>query len=63
MSRAYLNATESPDQSNQNGAGKWQCHIQKDYLGLFDSEETAARAYNEEAKKRFGEFARLNLTN
>lgn len=30
------------------------------YLGTYDSKEEAGRAYNDEAKKMFGEFARLN---
>lgn len=32
------------------------------YLGLFEDENSAAKAYNEAAKKYYGEFARLNLT-
>lgn len=45
--------------------GKWQVHIsignrKQKYLGCYDSEEEAARVYNEEAKKIHGKFARLN---
>lgn len=44
--------------------GKWQAGVRKNgktiYLGLFDDLKDAARAYNEAAKKHFGEFARLN---
>jgi hypothetical protein len=44
--------------------GKWLAHIKVNrqyvYLGLFVCEEAAARRYNEEAKKRFGEFCFLN---
>ena len=31
------------------------------YMGLFDKEIEAAKAYNEEATKQFGAFARLNI--
>ena len=45
--------------------GKWTAHIGKDgksyYLGLFYEEEDAARAYDEAARRMFGEHARLNF--
>lgn len=42
-------------------AKKWKAYIGRAiYLGFFSCKEDAARAYNEAALKRFGEFARLN---
>lgn len=44
---------------------KWQAYITKSgrptYLGLFDTEEAAARAYNAVAANEHGAFAKLNV--
>lgn len=39
---------------------RWRAYIQGDYLGTFKVEEDAAKAYNKEALKRFGKFAKPN---
>jgi hypothetical protein len=44
---------------------KWQagikCNLKSTHLGLFESEEEAARAYDRAAREMFGSFARPNF--
>lgn len=44
---------------------KWQAYVnvnqKKIKLGYYETEEQAARAYDEAAKKHYGEFARVNF--
>ena len=46
---------------------KWQAHIRANgkskYLGLFVHEQEAAKAYNDAASQKFGNFARINNVN
>jgi hypothetical protein len=63
----YHNNGKSPyrgvDQDKRSG--RWRAYIQKNrkrkYLGMFDEEIDAARAYDDEARILHGEFAHLNL--
>jgi hypothetical protein len=48
-----------------NVCGKWEARItyngNTNYLGLYENERDAARAYDEKAKEFYGDFAYLNL--
>lgn len=43
------------------GTGRWRARVGSLYIGLFESEEDAARAYDSAAKELFGDFARANF--
>lgn len=43
------------------GTGKFMAQIQGGYIGLYATQEEAARAYDREAVRRFGSFARTNF--
>ena len=70
-SQNQRNRKKQPNNSGYKGVffykekKKWRASIWVDgkplYLGLFESPELAANAYDEEAKKYFGEFARINF--
>lgn len=50
---------------HQHTNGRWRARVKVDgithHLGYFDTLEEAARAYDEGAKRFFGEFAQLNF--
>jgi hypothetical protein len=41
--------------------GRWQTQVGKKYVGLYDTPEEAARAYDTVARETFGTFANLNF--
>ena len=47
---------------HQNPAGKYIAAISSKYIGIFDTVEDAAKAYDSEVLILFGEFARTNDT-
>lgn len=46
-------------------SGRWSARIMQDYIeywiGIFDTEVEAAKAYDKEAVRRFGEYAKCNF--
>lgn len=40
---------------------KWRAAVQGEHIGAYAAERDAARAYDREARRRFGVFARLNF--
>ena len=55
----YKGITYNP--RNRNWNAQIKINYKKIHLGCFKTDEGAARAYDEAAKKYFGEFARLNF--
>ena len=57
-SSKYKGVTKMPN-------GKWKAHIGMDdkdiHLGYFDTEEEAAHAYDDAAREKFGDRAKLNF--
>ena len=45
---------------DQMKSGRWRAICARKYLGMYDTPEEAALAYNKEAKRRFGDFAHQN---
>lgn len=60
FNRRPLSATGYKGVYRYKRYNKWRAEIQKKFLGIFDSPEEAAEAYNVEAFRRFGSFAWLN---
>jgi hypothetical protein len=70
-SQNQMNAEISRGRSKYRGVDwyaprrRWRAQIgfngRQEYIGLFEKEEDAARAYDCRAKELFGEFARLNF--
>lgn len=59
-SRKFQSKTTSKYKGVRYQWKKWEVNIQRDYIGRFDEEIDAAKAYNKEAIKRFGKYACLN---
>lgn len=70
---AYENSANSAKKSKKNqykgvtwsrASKKWVAQVSHNYtyhyLGMFETEEEAANAYNEKAAELFGDYARLN---
>lgn len=64
-SSSFLGVSMYVDKRNIKKNIKWVANIRKNnkttFLGYFQSEIEAAKAYNKKAKELHGEFARLNI--
>lgn len=64
MNRKKSEGRHSKYKGVTKNKNSWQAQIRKDskslYLGMFKTEEEAAKKYNEVAREMFGEFAKLN---
>ena len=62
---ANVNAKSKYKGVKQKKNKKWEANIQfnkkKIYIGSFDNEDDAGRAYDKKATELFGDFARLNF--
>lgn len=62
--RAGVNPSRYKGVTWRNDRNKWRSQItycgKRIYLGLYETEQEAALAYNKAAKKLYGEYARLN---
>jgi hypothetical protein len=68
VSENHMNAKKSSNKtSGYKGVcwdkynNKWKAYIGKKHLGVFTMPEIGARVYDEEAKRLFGKFAKLNF--
>ena len=76
LANIFENARNKPKRKNtklskykgvkRNGSGRWHavinCDRKRIYLGTFETEEQAAKAYDLGAKKYHGEFANFNFS-
>lgn len=64
--RSHKDSTSSFKGVSRRPSGRWVAQIMRDgrqfYLGIFDSEQAAAQAYDVAAAQKFGDFARLNFS-
>jgi hypothetical protein len=60
-SRPYARRRSQYKGLRQERNGSWTARVQRRHVGTFKTEEAAARAYDIEAARTFGEFARLNF--
>lgn len=49
--------------SKRSRGSRWVVMVRNKHVGYFDTELLAAKAYDEEAKKQYGEYACLNFPN